>query len=107
MGKCIRDGKVAILYSPGYGAGWSSWNDEKFKEFLLHDEKLVELVETDQRDKIEDYVKSVYPDETYVCVLGAEDLKIEWVRKGTRFRIEEYDGYESIVYNYDDYWSAA
>lgn len=24
--KVIRDGKVAILYSPGYGAGWYSWN---------------------------------------------------------------------------------
>ena len=26
MEKVIRDGKVAVLYSPGYGAGWSySW----------------------------------------------------------------------------------
>jgi len=106
MTKCIRDGKVAILYSPGYGAGWSSDNDEKFKEFLLHDEKLVELVETDQRDKIEDYVKSVFPDE-YVCTLGAKNLKIVWVRKGTQFRIKEYDGYEGIDYNNDDYWNVA
>jgi len=22
--KLIRDGKVAVLYSPGYGAGWST-----------------------------------------------------------------------------------
>lgn len=106
MTKCIRDGKVAILYSPGYGAGWSTWSGEEFKEFLLHDEKLVELVETDQRDKIEDYVKSVFPDE-YVCMLGAKDLKIEWIYEGTRFRIKDYDGHESIVYEYDDYWSVA
>ena len=26
MNKVIRDGKVAVLYSPGYGAGWYSWN---------------------------------------------------------------------------------
>ena len=31
MTKCIRDGKVAILYSPGYGAGWSTWNDLEVK----------------------------------------------------------------------------
>lgn len=26
MDKVIRDGMVAVIYSPGYGAGWSSWN---------------------------------------------------------------------------------
>ena len=24
--KVVRDGKVAVLVSPGYGAGWSTWN---------------------------------------------------------------------------------
>jgi hypothetical protein len=106
MGKCIRDGKVAILYSPGYGAGWSSDNEDKFKEFLLHDEKLVELVETNQRDKIEDYVKSVFPGENFIFH-GVYNLEIEWVEKGTQFRIDEYDGYEDIIYNHDDYWNVA
>jgi hypothetical protein len=103
MTKCIRDGKIAILYSPGYGAGWSTWNDIKYREFLLHDEKLVELVETNQHDKIEEYVKSVYPGK-YVCVLGAQQLQIEWVSPGTQFLIADYDGYESIQYNKDDYY---
>ena len=33
MEKVIRDGKVAVLYSPGYGAGWSTWcyNDDLVK----------------------------------------------------------------------------
>lgn len=105
MAKCIRDGKVAVLYSPGYGAGWISWNQyDTPAEFLLHDEKIVELVETDQRDKIEEYVKSIYPK---VYCGGAEDLEIEWVPQGTQFRIEEYDGYESIRLNHDDYWFVA
>ena len=26
MQKVIRDGKVAVLYSPGYGAGWYTWS---------------------------------------------------------------------------------
>lgn len=106
MTKCIRDGKVAVLYSPGFGAGWSTWNDDKYREFLLHDEKLVELVETNQRDKIEGYVLTVYPGE-YVCVLGACDLEVMWISSGTQFRIKDYDGSESIVYSRDDYWNVA
>ena len=107
MTKCIRDGKVAILYSPGYGAGWSTWNGiEEYREFLLHDEKLVELVETEQQDKIEEYVETVYPGE-YICCGGVYQLRVEWVSLGTQFRIKEYDGSESIVYSRDDYWSVA
>lgn len=106
MTKCIRDGLVAVLYSPGYGAGWSTWNDDKYREFLLHDEKLVDMVEFNQQDKIEEYVKSVYPDE-YVCVNGADQLCVSWVLPGTQFRIEEYDGSESMVSNSDDYWNVA
>jgi hypothetical protein len=106
MTKCIRDGKVAVLYSPGFGAGWSTWNDDKYREFLLHDEKLVELVEFNQQDKIEEYVKSVFPGE-YVCVLGADQLRVEWVYPGTQFIITDYDGSEYIDYNNDGYWSVA
>ena len=106
MTKCIRDGKVAILYSPGYGAGWSSWNDDRDvpKDFLLHDEELVEMVENDQRNKIPGYAKSMYPNG---CYLGAEDLVVEWVNPDTQFRITEYDGYERIVFNHSDYWEVA
>ena len=42
MEKVIRDGKVAVLYSPGYGAGWYSWHDI---EDLLYDPAVVEMVE--------------------------------------------------------------
>lgn len=27
MDKVIKDGKVAVLYSPGFGAGWFTWNN--------------------------------------------------------------------------------
>jgi hypothetical protein len=106
MTKCVRDGKVAVLYSPGFGAGWSTWNNDKYREFLLHDEKLVELVEFKQQNKIEEYVKSVYPGE-YICVLGAHQLRVEWVYPGTQFLINDYDGSESIEFNSDSYWSVA
>ena len=32
MEKIIEDGKVAVLVSKGYGAGWSTWNlDASYK----------------------------------------------------------------------------
>ena len=106
MTKCIRDGKVAVLYSPGFGAGWSTWNNDEYREFLLHDEKLVELVETKQKGKIVEYVKSVYPGE-YLTLLDLAELEIEWVPCGTQFIITEYDGSEGIEYNYDNFWNVA
>lgn len=47
MEKVIRDGKVAVLYSPGYGAGWSTWcyNDDLVKTLLFHP-LIVEKVES-------------------------------------------------------------
>lgn len=94
MEKVIRDSHVAVLYSPGYGAGWFTWN-ENHKELLFHP-KLVEMVEQNRNSEInEDWVKdnlgiaNVYTE-------GAEDLRIEWIPQGTRFIINEYDGSESI-----------
>lgn len=94
MEKVIRDGKVAVLYSPGYGAGWYSWHD---REELLFDPNIVKLVEDNEKDQIPSYVEQKYPG-VYVCTLGADDLHIEWVPEGTAFEIDEYDGSESVRY---------
>ena len=94
MDKVIRDGKVAVLYSPGYGAGWYSWHDRKE---LLFDPQIVEMVENNAKADIPKYVVDKYGEE-YVCTLGSEDLRIEWIPEGTHFEIDEYDGYESVRY---------
>lgn len=91
--KVIRDGLVAVLYSPGYGAGWYSWNRES-TELLFHP-KLVELVEQNRREEItEDWLMENLGIDGYTG--GAENLCIEWVHQGTAFEIEEYDGAESV-----------
>ena len=46
--KVIKNGKVAVLFSSGFGAGWVTWNlgnvsKERIQEILFHP-KLVELV---------------------------------------------------------------
>ena len=53
--------EVGVLYSPGFGAGWSTWNEN-----------------------------------CYAYYGGARDLRLTFVSKGTAFRINEYDGGESI-----------
>lgn len=95
MEKVIRDGKVAVLYSPGYGAGWFTWNTDH-KDLLFHPD-LVVLVEEDKRDEItSEFVQNLLGVEDVYCG-GAEQLKIEWLEVGTSFRVDEYDGYESII----------
>lgn len=101
--KVIRDGKVAILYSPGYGAGWYSWIG--IKECLT-DPTIVALVEEKNTatteagrhlaiiNEIERLAESKWPNHYYD---GARDLKIYWLEADTVFRIEEYDGSERVV----------
>ncbi len=93
MEKVIRDGKVAVLYSRGYGAGWYSWNSDK--ELLYHP-KLVEMVEAGRQEEItEEWVMENLGLEIYAG--GAEGLTIMWIDEGTPFYIDEYDGAESII----------
>jgi len=98
MDKVERDGKIAVLYSPGYGAGWYSWHN---KEELIFDPVVVQMVEENRREDIPEYVKNKYPGE-YLYTGGAPDLRIEWVPKGNRFEIHEYDGSESFHWFYPD-----
>lgn len=108
MDKVIRDGKVAVLYSPGYGAGWYTWNSARPE--CLFDPEIVALVE--KKDAA--FLNAMVPvrvivkeiaalaerkwgaDGNYFCTLGAEDLTIAWVPEGTLIRVCEYDGAESI-----------
>lgn len=93
MEKVIRDNKVAVLISHGFGAGWYSWNSN---EELLFSPKLVEMVEQNRADEIdEDWVKENLGIENVYCG-GASSLKIHWLPVGTAFAVYEYEGAESI-----------
>ena len=92
--KYEKDGKVAVLYSPGFGAGWSTWARlEDHGEALIFDKEIVELVLNDQLDRVVQLVADKYPE---FSSGGAEDLRVCWVPKGVGFRINEYDGSESV-----------
>ena len=103
-GRVVRDNCVAVLYSPGYGAGWYSWHR---KEELLYDPTIVQLVLENRHDDIEDYILGKYPDEDDPYIGGAEELVVEWVPLGEQFRIDEYDGSESVVLARHEDWLTA
>ena len=82
MRKEIRDGKVAVLYSPSFGAGWSTWNSIRDGgDALMFDPSIVYMVEemnklmpddenrADWVDNIVDYCAKNYPD----CYCGGAD----------------------------------
>jgi hypothetical protein len=101
MNKLIRDGKVAVLVSPDYGAGWYSWH--KIEE-LLYDPSIVLWLEAKELDKIEHYLTLKYPNEYFG---GLDDLTVEWIDQGTEFRIDEFDGAESIELKANTKWLVA
>ena len=113
MNKVIRDGRVAVLYSPGYGAGRYTWNSARGESVeqslsLIFDPILVELVEKRNEDnrweftqKIEHRAEEILPEGYFG---GSDDLTIAWLSVDTKFIIQEYDGSESILTEENEQW---
>jgi hypothetical protein len=111
-----------ILYSPGYGAGWSSWcsGPRDMKLFMLTYQPIIAFIkgggkfsdaECDNTERglpnlhpllrqFSDECVSRWGDSPYLG--GARDLEVEAVTGD--FRIHEYDGNESIVLSGEDEW---
>ena len=100
--KLIDNGKVAVLYSPGFGAGWSTWN--KGVPEILFDPAIVKFIEHDQMAELNTYVTLKYPG---LYTGGMQDLAVGWVSVGTEFRIKEYDGAEIIELKEETDWIMA
>ena len=100
--KLIDNGKVAVLYSPGFGAGWSTWNQEVPE--IIFDPAIVKFVENDQMAELNTYVKLKY---LGLYTGGMKDLAIAWVPVGSLFKINEYDGGESVELKESDSWILA
>ena len=100
--RVIRDGKVAVVYSPGFGAGWYSWNTEHPE--IVFDPMIVDCVEKEDYDKLATYVAMRYPT---IYTGGLNDLTVRWLPVGTLFRIHEYDGSESLEIKEDMDWMVA
>lgn len=101
-----------ILYSPGYGAGWSTWQYSIPTKFACEYQPIIEALENGQElyrehEIIKQYKKECKEkfNEDYVCVLGASDLKIYKVPDGDQYQIKEYDGSESVKLRSSQKWN--
>ena len=110
-----------VLYSPGFGAGWATWNTE-YGKALAEDEQLVALVRADQHrgqcpslygpphecsqaflDRAVAIARSAgAPDDWAPYCGGVRRLQIEVV--DGPYRIDEYDGSESVVQASAEEW---
>ena len=101
MKKVIRDGKVGVLVSPRFGAGFSTWG---FPTEAIFDPTLIDLVENKKMGEAVEYCESKWPGEYPGGVL---DLVVVWVPEGKEFIIEEYDGKETLVLKEEYNWITA
>jgi len=99
MNKLVKDGKVAVLISQDFGAGWSTWNREQLD--MLFDAGLADLVLKGDPEQILAYATVKWPN---AYLGGLEDLTVVWVEQGQLIKINEYDGRESIEYRDSDDW---
>ena len=105
MNRLIRNGQVAVIYSPGFGAGWSTWNAEYDDEELIFDPGLADLISNGKsQGQIEAYVALKWP-EAYTG--GLDQVVVKWVPVGTKFKITEYDGSENLEFRDSDEWTTA
>jgi hypothetical protein len=92
MEKVVREGLVAVLVSPGFGAGWSTWNSEIPE--IMFDPVVVGMVEDGTNpETITAYCEAKYPNGYFG---GVTDLEVKWIPVGTQFRVHEYDGSETL-----------
>lgn len=86
MNKVVRNGLVAVIVSEGFGAGWSTWNDAED----AFDPEVVRWIEG---GKVGEPLK--VGDRRYKG--GLNKARIVWLPLGTLFRIDEYDGSETLI----------
>ena len=94
----------AVLISPGFGAGWSSWEGKK----LAYDRRVIELFLSGYKVPANWYTNEAPKADWdrffrelgygHVYAGGWNALKLVWMPFGTYWRIKEYDSSETIEY---------
>lgn len=104
MDKLERNGKIAVLYSPGFGAGWSTWIGGEDTEKVLFDPDIAAAVLDKDYFLAERIANERYPE---AFLGGLDGLTVAWVPQGAQFEVNEYDGSESLhIIGTRQYWTA-
>lgn len=105
-----ENGEIEFLVSYGYGAGWLTWNGYDYR--LIFDKRIIDYLREHEDDRPlpeDDEVKAFfkqlgyYDENHYLYFGGFWKCQIESLPKGTIFRLDEYDGSESIEIYDPDY----
>ena len=112
--------KIAVLVSGGFGAGWSTWGaeslawDSRVVEWWLnhHSQEYGRALEhsglfrtppsreyTEFAEKLKEWGYE------HVYMGGYIDISLHWVDRYRKWRIEEYDGSEYLVYADEERWN--
>jgi len=94
--KLVKDGNVAVIVSPGFGAGWSTWCAGKYPDADTNAELAQCILDGGDRHAV---AARLFPD---AYDGGLDQCVVEWVPQGSQYRIDEYDGSESLVIGHDD-----
>lgn len=108
--------KIAILLTRYYGAGWSSWYDSK----LAYDRRIVEWwikhhdndyclrirnCNTPEYQEFSNFLKKCgYNDKIYAY--GYSSLVLQWIDRGRKWQIKDYDGKEYIIFADEQHWNS-
>jgi hypothetical protein len=98
MEKLIRDNKVGVLISSGFGSGFHSTG---IPLEVIFNPDLILLIENNKFKEAITFFEEKWPNlDTYAI----PDLEVVWVPVNSKFVIHEYDGLETIVYYEDMKW---
>jgi hypothetical protein len=101
MEKLIKDGKVAVLVSEGYGAGFLTWGAPIEAIF---NPTLIRLIEQGDTRQAINFAKKTW---NGITTVGIKELVIEWVPEGKEFIIDSYDGNETLMLKDEINWIKA
>lgn len=95
-----KNNMVGVLISPDWGAGWSTWASDNFPINVALDKRVIEKWlelkdDPDGRKKFETWLSEITGNRHFYTG-GWSDLELVFVPKGSTFKIDEYDGNESI-----------
>jgi hypothetical protein len=90
---------VAVVISPGVGAGWSTWNEDidPCNPYIA-----AAIILGYDDDKLREVIKYFYP-YSYSGGLIYRN-HIEWIPSGVEFIVAECDGYESVRFRDNINW---
>ena len=109
-----ENGEIGVLISKGFGAGWSTWNqaeiayDKRVVEYFLehyNDANWMNKIGSRHTNDVQDEFIRLLQTWGYdsVYIRGFVDCELYFVPSGTPFRIEEYDGSESLTIGTDTF----